>query len=246
MTTPESNEAPQTADGQHPAIGSHGFAQQPPAPAQPYPAPAQPYPTYQGQSAPVQPAPPYAGQQPVQQPYPGQAAPAQQYQPYPGQPYQGQPGPYPGQPGPYPGQPGAPYGYPVPVRTPTGTLSWALGFLVFLVFPFISGIISGVAMGLSYGSAAKHGGIARENGRSAANWGFTYVLVSVVLVIAHFVMLAALSGTSAARGFFPIGLPLTVYFVISLLHIVLVIVGTVRASSGKVMKVPFAIPFIRA
>lgn len=197
MTTPESNEAPQTADGQHPANGSHGFAQQPPAP------------------------------------------PAQPYQPYPGQPYQGQPGPY-------PGQPGAPYGYPVPVRTPTGTLSWALGFLVFLVFPFISGIISGVAMGLSYGSAAKHGGIARENGRSAANWGFTYVLVSVVLVIAHFVMLAALSGTSAARGFFPIGLPLTVYFVISLLHIVLVIVGTVRASSGKVMKVPFAIPFIRA
>ena len=225
MTTPESNETPQTSDGQHPAIGSHGFAQQPPAPpappAQQQPTqqpPAQPYPPYQGQPAATQQAPQYPGHQAPAQPYP--AAPT------------------------HAGQPGAPYAYTV--RTPTGALSWALGFLVFLVFPFISGIISGMAMGLSYGAAAKHGGIARENGRSAANWGFTYVLLSVVLVIAHFVMLAALSGTSTARGFFPIGLPLTVYFVISLLHIVLVIVGTVRASSGKVMKVPFAIPFIRA
>lgn len=30
-----------------------------------------------------------------------------------------------------------PYGYPMaqPVRTPTGTLSWALGFLIFLPIP---------------------------------------------------------------------------------------------------------------
>lgn len=148
---------------------------------------------------------------------------------------------------PYP-QAGAPYGQPavMPARTPTGMLSWALGFLIFVLFPFISGIISGVAMAIPYGASAKHGGVARENARSAANWGLTYVAVSVVLGVVHVIALATLSGTSAAHGFFPIGIPLMVYLAVSILHVVLVIVGTVRSSSGKVMRVPFAVPYIRA
>ncbi len=236
MTTPESNETSQSnqkqpSAEQHPADGSHTFPPQ--TPAQPsYAAPPAdgPY------ASPPTAAPASSGQHPV----PPQAA-----QPYPGaQPTAGQPGPYP-----YPvGQPGLPYGYPMaqPVRTPTGTLSWALGFLIFLLIPFLSGIISGAAMALTFGAAAKHGGVARENARSAANWGLTYVTLSLVLVIGHFIALFAFSNSRFGDDFFPIGIPIMLYFAVSILHVVLVIVGTVKASSGKVMRVPFAIPYIRA
>lgn len=219
MSTPESNETPQPGSGQHPDLGSHAF-QQPQPPVPPASQAPGPYPAQPGQFA------PQAGQHPAQ---PGQ------YPPYAAP---GQPGAYP------PGQ----YGYPVvqPARIPTGTLSWALGFLIFLVIPFVSGIISGAAMALSFGASAKHGGIARENARSAANWGLTYVTVSVVLLIVHIILVVGLTGGAGARGFYPIGIAITLYFALSILHVVLVIVGTVKASSGKVMRVPFAIPYIRA
>ena len=51
---------------------------------------------------------------------------------------------------------------------------------------------------------------------------------------------------SPTTGFYPLGIPITVYFALSVAHLVIVIIGTVRASSGKVMWVPFAIPFLRA
>lgn len=224
MSTPESNEASQPVEGQHPAAGTHAFPPQNSVQPPYSPPAAQPYPG-------VQPSigHPSGYQYPAVHP---QAAP-------------GQPGPHP-----YPpAHPGAPYGaYPVvqPGRTPTGTLSWALGFLIFLLIPFLSGIISGAAMALTFGAAAKHGGVARENARSAANWGLTYVTLSLVLVIAHFIAVFAFADSGAGRGFFPIGIPITIYFAVSLLHVVLVIVGTVKSSSGKVMRVPFAVPYIRA
>lgn len=227
MTTPESNEVPWAPHGQQSAEGTHAIP-----PQNPTPPPAQP-PYAQPQPAPPQSAQAYPGAQPA----PGQQAPS----PYPAP---GQPGPYP-----YPaGQPGAQYGYPVaqPVRTPTGTLSWALGFLVFLPIPFLGGIISGVVMALTFGAAAKHGGVARENARSAANWGLTYVTLSLVLVIGHFIAVIAFSDTGLGRGFFPIGIPIMVYLAVSILHVVLVIMGTVKTSSGGTMRVPFAIPYIRA
>ena len=142
----------------------------------------------------------------------------------------------------------AQYGYPMPhaVRTPTGVLSWALGFLIFAVVPVISSIVSGGAMAIAFAAAAKHGGVARENARAAANWGLTYVTATIVLVIAHIVLLLALSGSRIATGFFPVGIPITLFGALSVLHIVLVIMGTVKASSGKIMRVPFAIPYIRA
>ena len=232
MTTPESNPNPQP-QAQPPAQGAHAFPPQPPPPTY---AP----PTAGGHQPP--PGAPYPGQQ-AAPPYPGQPA----GQPYPpAQPYAGQPSPYQ-----YPaGQPGSPYGYGYPMaqplRTPTGTLSWALGFLIFVMIPFVSSVISGVAMALTYSSGAKHGGVARENARSAANWGLTYVTLSVVLVITHFITAISLASTDLGDGFFPIGIPITIYFAISILHVVLVIMGTVKASRGTVLRVPFAIPYIRA
>ncbi len=195
-----------------------------------------------GQFQPGQYAPPHA---PAQYP-PGQYAPPPapaQYPPgqyaAPGQPVPGMYSPSQYAPGQFaPGQ----YPMPYPTQPSNGTLAWVLGFLIFVPIPFLSAIISGVAMALPVGALSRKGAVAAANARSAANWGLTYVTVSTVLLLSHFIALAALDGSDT---FFPIGIPITLYLAVGVLHIVLVIVGTVRSSKGDVMRVPFAIPYLR-
>ncbi|CAN7278093.1 DUF4870 domain-containing protein [Microbacterium foliorum] len=101
-------------------------------------------------------------------------------------------------------------------------------------------------MAVSGGTSRRFGGVAGENARAAANWGLTYLLVSTVLLISHFVILFSLTADSPSSGFYPIGIPITTYFALSVFHVVLVIMGMVKASGGRVMRVPFAIPYLRA
>ena len=135
--------------------------------------------------------------------------------------------------------------YPAAVP-PRGLLPWALGLLILIPFPFVGGIASGIAMAVSGGASRRFGGAARENARAALNWGLTYLLVSTVLLVSHFIILSTLTADSPASGFYPIGIPITLYFAVSVFHLVLVIMGMVRASGGKIMHVPFAIPYLRA
>lgn len=135
--------------------------------------------------------------------------------------------------------------YPAAVP-PRGLLPWALGLLILIPFPFVGGIASGIAMAVSGGASRRFGGPARENARTALNWGLTYLLVSTVLLVSHFVILFTLTADSPASGFYPIGIPITLYFAVSIFHLALVIMGMVRASGGKIMRVPFAIPYLRA
>ncbi|WP_312172893.1 DUF4870 domain-containing protein, partial [Microbacterium sp.] len=134
--------------------------------------------------------------------------------------------------------------YPV-ATPPRGLLPWALGLLIFIPFPFVGGLASGIAMAVSGGASRRFGGVARENARVALNWGLTYLLVSTGLLITHFVVLFTLTSDSPSSGFYPIGIPITLYFAVSVLHVVLVIIGMVKASAGKAMRVPFAIPYLR-
>jgi hypothetical protein len=234
MTPPESSEPGQFAPPPPPAppLPPVPPAQAYPAPAAPAPYPAPGYPA-SGIPASGYPAPGYPG---PNQP----AAPVQPGSPAPGYPGTG----YPSQTYPVPGYPGQFHPAVPPAR---GLLPWALGFLVFIPFPFVGGLASGIAMAVSGGSARRTGGPAAENARSALNWGLTYLMVSTLLLVMHFVLLITLASQGAATtGFFPLGIPITLYFAVSLLHVVLVIVGTVRVSSGHVMRVPFAIPFVRA
>lgn len=224
----------------------------PPAPVYGYAPPQAP--GYAQQPAPQSPgyAPPQApgyAQQPAPQPLgyappaaPDHASAPQQpvgYAPPQTPPSQGYPAPgYPAQ-----GYPAATYPAAVP---PRGLLPWALGLLILIPFPFAGGLASGIAMAVSGGASRRFGGVASENARAAANWGLTYLLVSTVLLISHFVILFSLTADSPSSGFYPIGIPITIYFALSVLHLVLVIVGMVKASNGKVMRVPFAIPYLRA
>ncbi len=222
----------------HPAVP-------PVPPAPPAQGPVPPAPVY-GYAPPQ--APGYAQQPPPQSPgYAPPAAPG--HAPAPQQPVGYAPPqtpPSPGYPAPgYPAQ-GYPAGtYPAAVP-PRGLLPWALGLLILVPFPFVGGLASGIAMAVSGGSSRRFGGVAGENARAAANWGLTYLLVSTVLLISHFVILFSLTADSPSSGFYPIGIPITIYFALSVFHVVLVIMGMVKASGGKIMRVPFAIPYLRA
>lgn len=183
------------------------------------------------QHPPVAPPPQYAQPQPpVAPPAPPQYA----QTPYPHPPV--------GYPQPPAGYPAGAYAVAAP---PRGLLPWALGLLILVPFPFVGGIASGIAMAVSGGASRRAGGVARENARSALNWGLTYLLVSTGLLVTHFVLLGVLSADGPITGFFPFGTIILLYVAVGILHLVLVIVGMVRASAGKVMRVPFAIPYLR-
>ena len=126
---------------------------------------------------------------------------------------------------------------------PTGpaTLAWSLGFLILACVPFVSSVIASIAMVLSGLSASAHGGVVGENGRRAANWGLTYLLLTVVLVGSHFGILFA-AGT--IEGFFPFGLIILTWVAVSIAHVVICILGMVRVSQHRVLHA-WAIPFYR-
>ncbi len=139
---------------------------------------------------------------------------------------------------------------PYPVQTfvspaakppPNGALAWGLGLLA-LLFPIVGSIAAGAAMIIAGLSMRKYGGVGGTNGRNAANWGATYLLLTVLLVGTHFGVLIAVTADGPVSGFFPIGIPITVWAVVSLCHVIFSGVGLVRAARWQIYWVP-AIPF---
>lgn len=151
-----------------------------------------------------------------------------------------------------PGYPTSPAGYVPPGQQayivqsqPTGAVAWGMGFIACILIPFLSVLVAGIVMRAVYGSQARKGPLAEANARSAANWGLTLVFVSTGLLVLHFVLLFVLTSDGSTTGFYPLGIPLTLYAAIVLLHLILTVVGTIRARAGKVVRIPFAIPFVR-
>jgi uncharacterized Tic20 family protein len=93
-------------------------------------------------------------------------------------------------------------------------------------------------------SQRRNGPIAAANGRNAANWGLTYLLLTVPLVTLHFVFLFWFTRDRPSGEFFPIGIPLTVWIVLSVVFVVVCFVGVTRANKGLVFTAP-AIRFFR-
>ena len=59
----------------------------------------------------------------------------------------------------------------------------------------------------------------RTVGARAASWGLTYLLATLLFLGLHFYLLFVLDGTEATDSFFPIGIPITIWLLISVLHI---------------------------
>lgn len=158
-----------------------------------------------------------------------------------------------GQPQP-PHAPGQPQPAPAPAAVQpqhNGTAAWALGFLSYLPIPFFNFLITGLVQFFVGRSQIKHGGVAAENGRRAANWGLTQVtwfvllLVSVSPLFIGYLVTGDESYEPPTWMAVPAMAMVGIYFVLGILSLVYSVAGTVIAAQGRAARLP-AIPFLRA
>lgn len=105
-------------------------------------------------------------------------------------------------------------------RPSSGAASWYAGLLILCFLPFINSVVASIVMicvGLMY--RRQNLQPTRTVGARAASWGLTYLLATLLFLGLHFYLLFALDGTEAADSFFPIGTPITIWLLISVLHI---------------------------
>lgn len=128
-----------------------------------------------------------------------------------------------------------------PNRQATGASAWALGLLVLLPIPLLGSLAAGGGMIAAYGSLSRQGPLAKRNAAAARSWGRLFLITSTALLVAQLVLgLVRLTQPSApASGFFPQGIPLTLYVAVCLVHLVVVVVALRRARRGEVVRVPF-------
>src|SRR5699024_2974593 len=142
------------------------------------------------------------------------------------------------------------YGYPAYSQPPaSGTVSWAMGFLSYIPIPYVSFLIAGIVMAAVYPSQRRRGPVAAENARFAANWGLTMILAVVVLVGSGIVLGPVLDSIDGPENEGLVGVSIALLLVssfgIGITHLVMIIIGVVRAGKAEVFRCPLAIRFIR-
>jgi len=118
---------------------------------------------------------------------------------------------------------------PPAARPATGALPWFLGLIVLACLPFLGSVIASLTMYFVGRAQADKGPLAAENGRRAANWGLTYFVLTIVLVLTHFVLVFLVIGGRGSEHFFPVGIPITIWGIISVGHVVLSLWGGIAA-----------------
>jgi len=126
-------------------------------------------------------------------------------------------------------------------REATGVSAWALGLLVLVPIPLLGPLAAGGAMVAAYGSLSRQGPLAKANAASARWWGAVFLIVSTGLLVIQLVLglIRLAQPATAASGFFPQGLPITLYVLVCLVHLVVVIMATLRARRGEIVRLPF-------
>ncbi len=129
-----------------------------------------------------------------------------------------------------------------------GGRAWALGFLAYIPIPFLGQLLGGVIMAGAGASQRKRAGLVGAQGRHAANWGMTYALLTVLCVVGA-VTLGLLTNVLPAQQEALSASALTVLgvwlFGVNLAHVVICIIGLVRAGQLREFRCPIAIPFFR-
>lgn len=130
-----------------------------------------------------------------------------------------------------------------PAQPATGTVSYGLGFLALIPVPVVSIVIAGLVMAGQYAGQMAKGKVAADNGRRAANWGFT-LLCGLLLVLILMPVLVAVASTNSRLAGLPL-VPIVLYLMLGILHLVIVVWGVVVARRGGVFQNRLAIPFFR-
>jgi hypothetical protein len=126
-------------------------------------------------------------------------------------------------------------------REATGVSAWALGLLILLPVPMLGSLAAGGGMIAAYESLARQGALAKANAASARRWGVGFLLVSTGLLVVQLALsVPRLFGTPEPVGFLPIGIPILLYGLVCVVHLVVVVRGTVLARRGELVRLPFA------
>ncbi|MEV7631355.1 hypothetical protein AB0N64_02985 [Microbacterium sp. NPDC089318] len=125
-------------------------------------------------------------------------------------------------------------------RPATGASAWALGLLVLLPIPILGPIAAGGGMIAAYGSLSRQGPLAKQNAAAARSWGRLFLISSTLLLLAQLIigLVRMMQPSASASGFLPQGIPLALYLVVCVVHLVVVIVALRRARRGDLVRVP--------
>lgn len=93
----------------------------------------------------------------------------------------------------------------------------------------------------SYGSLSRQGELAKQNAAAARTWGLIFLVTSTVLLLVQLGLglMRMVQPSAAASGFFPQGLPIVLYALVCVIHLVVVIFAVLRARRGEVVRLPF-------
>ena len=123
----------------------------------------------------------------------------------------------------------------------TGASAWALGLLVLLPVPFLGPLAAGGGMIAAHDSLSRQGPVAKQNAALARSWGRLFLIVSTALLLLQLIVgLVRLTQPSApATGLLPQGIPLLLYVMVCVVHLVVVLVALRRARRGQIVRLPF-------
>lgn len=123
----------------------------------------------------------------------------------------------------------------------TGASAWALGLLVLLPIPFLGALAAGGGMIAAYGSLSRQGPLAKQNAALARSWGRLFLIVSTALLLVQltFGIVRLTQPSAASSGLLPQGIPLLLYVIVCVVHLVVVLVRLRRARRGEVVRLPF-------
>jgi hypothetical protein len=123
----------------------------------------------------------------------------------------------------------------------TGASAWALGLLVLLPIPFLGALAAGGGMIAAYGSLSRQGALAKQNAALARSWGRLFLIVSTALLLVQLSLgiVRLTQPSAAASGLLPQGIPLLLYAIVCVVHLVVVLVALRRARRGEVVRLPF-------
>ncbi|NYD85945.1 DUF4870 domain-containing protein [Cellulomonas oligotrophica] len=137
-----------------------------------------------------------------------------------------------------------PAGVPGAPAALDGSPAWWCGLVTLLCIPVLSNVVAVVAV-LVYRSAARERltPTGAEVVRRAANWQLSLLLYVTVLITVHVVVLA--SGAVEGASFLPFGLVILTALGLLVYNAVLCVLGAARASTGRLVAVPLALPLLR-
>lgn len=128
-----------------------------------------------------------------------------------------------------------------PDRQATGVSAWAMGLLVLLPIPMLGALAAGAAMVAAYGSLSRQGPLAKANAAAARRWGACFLVVSTGLLVTQIAigLIRLAAHSNDASGFLPLSIPIVLYVLVCIVHLVVTIIGTICARRGEVVRFSF-------